>query len=415
LADSANRLNKINNELYFRINLNVCKAYVSLKQYQRAAYIVNKLNGIKNTFFDPLQRSQFEMQQSLIDSATGNFKNAYSHFKNYKNILDSLYNIDKTRKIDSIQFAFESMSKDRDILLKAKNIQNLTKISDLQNVKLKQSELIRNLIIFGCAVLLVLSTLLYNRYQGQIKSNQLLELQRIKISNQNVVLGTLNDKQQILITEKEWLLKEIHHRVKNNLQIVISLLNSQSSYLSDGAALDAIRESQNRMHSISLIHQKLYQSDNLAQIYMVDYIDELTDHLHSGIGAEKVVEFDLQIEPISLDVAHAVPVGLILNEAVTNAIKYAFQPGKLGKITIALDETDRHIQLLISDNGPGLPSDYDITKSNSLGMSLIHGLSRQMSGQLDFISLEGLTLKLIFPSKIPDLTDSDEVCCAPVA
>ena len=139
-----------------------------------------------------------------------------------------------------------------------------------------------------------------------------------------------------MLIEKEWLLKEIHHRVKNNLQIVISLLNTQSAYVDNEDALLAIQNSQHRMHAMSLIHQKLYQSDNLANIDMSWYIYELISYMRECFDTDNKINFVLDTEKVYLDVAQAVPLGLIINEAISNAIKYAFPADRKGAVKIVL-------------------------------------------------------------------------------
>jgi two-component sensor histidine kinase len=242
---------------------------------------------------------------------------------------------------------------------------------------------------------LLLLVISYNRYQLKQKSNVKLEVQQALINNKNMSLERLVNDKDKLISEKEWLLKEIHHRVKNNLQIVISLLNSQTVYLKNSDALEAILDSQHRVNSISLIHQKLYQSENLARIDMNEYICDLVSYLKESFATDDNIEMVLEVEPIDLDVSLAVPIGLILNEAITNAIKYAFEADQKGKIEIALDEQSPDtIILTIADNGRGLPEGFDAQRSNSLGMSLMQGLSRQLNGHFELISQPGLKLKI---------------------
>ncbi|MBD1385907.1 sensor histidine kinase [Mucilaginibacter rigui] len=394
-ADSAYKYQNLAGYTYFSYIIRVSKAFTVLKQFREAVAILKRLSKIPTTLFDPYISSQYEQQLYILDSASRNFKGAFEHYRKYKGLLDTVNNVDKTRKIDSIQYAFESLGKDQELLLKVKNIANLTKISDLQKVKIRQSNIIQTMIIIGLVLLLGFSILL-------IRNNRLLNGQRVEISRKNQSLSLLNKKQGVLITEKEWLIKEIHHRVKNNLQIVISLLNSQSTYLNDDAALSVIRESQHRMQSISLIHQKLYQSESLARIDMFEYIMELTDYLKDSFCGQKEIDIDLQVEPVTLDVAQAVPIGLILNEAITNSIKYAFGPGQCGKVTITLDEPDaQSILISVADNGPGLSVDFDIDANMSLGMSLMKGLSRQLNGQLSVFNNGGLTISVLIPKEMP--------------
>ncbi len=206
-----------------------------------------------------------------------------------------------------------------------------------------------------------------------------------------------NQVLQQLLTEKECMLKEIHHRVKNNLQVVMSLLNSQADFLEDKVALSAIRESQHRVRAISLIHQKLYQSEGVARIPMRDYIEEVVAYLHQSYCLHHTVRFELQVEPIELDVTQALPLGLIINEVITNAFKYAFPDGRPGTVRLSLHRLAKTTyQLTIADNGVGLPAHYDPSQSPSLGMTLLHGFSGQLGGELTITSRQGLNFSLVF-------------------
>src|SRR5690606_4720811 len=148
--------------------------------------------------------------------------------------------------------------------------------------------------------------------------------QQVRLQDQQQQINQKNQDLEQLLVEKERLLKEIHHRVKNNLQIVMSLLNSQVASLQDKAALSAIQDSQNRVQAMALIHQKLYQTEGVARIPMNAYIEEVVDYLQDSYALSRQVSFKLFIEPMELDVNLAVPLGLIINEAITNTFKYAF-------------------------------------------------------------------------------------------
>jgi two-component sensor histidine kinase len=219
---------------------------------------------------------------------------------------------------------------------------------------------------------------------------------RLKQKNSNLITHK-NEQLQHLLTEKEWLLKEIHHRVKNNLQIVMSLLNSQSVYIENDAALSAIRDSQHRVHAMSLIHQKLYNTENVSSIDMSSYTRELVSYLCDSFVIGQHVRFEFNIEPLELDVAQAIPLGLILNEAITNAIKYAFPDNRQGVISISLSNMTSNLFLLsISDNGIGMPVHFDNSKPGSLGMSLMSGLSEDLDGTFAIESDKGTTIKISF-------------------
>ena len=199
-----------------------------------------------------------------------------------------------------------------------------------------------------------------------------------------------------LVEEKEWLLKEIHHRVKNNLQTIISLLNSQSSYLKDDLAISTIKNSQNRIYAMSLIHQKLYKEDNVSMIDMPDYCNELVEYLKESFSAE-YIHFEVKIDAIELDISQAIALGLIINEVITNSIKYAFKDTENCIIRLSLSEISENCyKLFISDNGIGIQDIVELQNSNSFGMTLINGLSNTLEGDLAIKNENGLSFELVF-------------------
>ncbi|MBX2929631.1 MAG: tetratricopeptide repeat protein [Saprospiraceae bacterium] len=182
--------------------------------------------------------------------------------------------------------------------------------------------------------------------------------------------------------EKEFLIKEIHHRVKNNLQVLSSLLHLQSRHIKDETALDAVREGQNRVEAMGLIHQKLYMGDNLAAIEMRDYFYNLGDTLLDSFGLDDRVEIIYHLEPMRLDVDTAIPLGLIVNELLTNSLKYAFPDGRQGIIEISLWQNDKgKLCLRVADNGVGQAGAPVLKTSTSFGSNLIEILSKKLKGK----------------------------------
>lgn len=182
--------------------------------------------------------------------------------------------------------------------------------------------------------------------------------------------------------EKEFLIKEIHHRVKNNLQILSSLLHLQSRQITDAAALDAVREGQNRVDAMGLIHQKLYMGDNVAAVSMPEYLEDLGNTLLDSFGLhDERVHIRYTVQPLQLDVDTAIPLGLIINELVTNSLKYAFPEGRKGVVDIALwiDEANK-LNLKVADNGVGAAAAPDLKGSTSFGTNLVQILSKKLKG-----------------------------------
>jgi len=326
----------------------------------------------------------------MADSASGNYLSAIGHYQQFHKWKDSLFSIDRDKKMRELDVAYKSEKKDKDIKLLQQN-------SRLKDATISNQATIRNITIGGLIVLLLLLVVTYSRFQLKKKSNKELEAKQEEINNQNNVLRQL-------VNEKEWLLREIHHRVKNNLQIVISLLNTQSAYLENKDALLAIQNSQNRMHAMSLIHQKLYQTENLSSIDMSWYIHELVNYLKDCFDVTSKIKYVLNTEPIELDVAQAVPLGLILNEAISNAIKYAFPNDAKGIVNIELKEIEaRNYMLRISDNGIGLHPGFETEERDSLGMNLMMGLTEQMDGSFNIASDNGVVITINFIKRKADV------------
>jgi two-component sensor histidine kinase len=267
----------------------------------------------------------------------------------------------------------------------------LMKQAEELSIQLKDTKSQANIyLVAGSVMLFLLLGALYNHYRLKQQSNKQLQSKQQEINRQNMRL-------QRLITEKDWLLKEVHHRVKNNLQIVMSLLSTQLAYLENTAALNAISESRNRVQAISLIHQKLYSTSNVASIDMQTYISDLINYLNDCLNASsRGIRFEQLVEPIKIDLAQAVPLGLILNEAITNAVKYAFT-GHGGDIIIALQlMINENLLLTITDNGKGLPANFDIKNTSSLGMEMMKALSKQLDGSFQVKSNHGVTITIEF-------------------
>jgi PAS domain S-box-containing protein len=200
------------------------------------------------------------------------------------------------------------------------------------------------------------------------------------------------------LREKEALLKEIHHRVKNNLQVVSSLLGLQSRSVTDPEMRKMFRESQNRIHSMALLHECLYQSENLSQVNFPDYIRELAAHLfHSyGIAPERI-HLRTNLDRLALNLDAAVPCGLIVNELVSNSLKYAFPDGREGEIRIELRELKNGVtQLIVADDGVGLRSDLDWTTTKSLGLRLVRTLAQQLGAKVEVTSHAGTEVQVTF-------------------
>ncbi len=192
---------------------------------------------------------------------------------------------------------------------------------------------------------------------------------------------------QASLREKEALLREIHHRVKNNMQIISSLFNLQAGTIRDPKAIEGIRECQSRIRSMSLIHEKLYQSKNLAQIQFADYIQSLTVHLFHfwQVGADRI-KLETRLDPVVLDINTAIPAGLIVNEMISNALEHAFPDGRRGTIRVELRSSGAEAhEITVQDDGVGLPEGFEAAAQETLGLQLIHMLAGQLDGTVRIV------------------------------
>jgi two-component system response regulator len=200
------------------------------------------------------------------------------------------------------------------------------------------------------------------------------------------------------LREKEVLLREIHHRVKNNLQVVSSLLNLQSKYVLDDRALEMFKESQSRVKSVALIHEELYKSEDLAKINFADYVRNLAAHLFRSYGVDsRTLSLKISVDDLILSVGTAILCGLIINELVSNSLKHAFPAGQAGEIRVELHADDDGIHILmVSDDGVGLPEDLDFFNTESLGLQLVGILTHQLGGAIALRSHPGTAVKITF-------------------
>lgn len=220
-------------------------------------------------------------------------------------------------------------------------------------------------------------------------NNDLTNAQR-ELTKKNIQLTQLNQ-------QKEMLIKEVHHRVKNNLMIISSLLNLQSNYLKDDESKEIFKESQNRAKSMALIHERLYRSTDLKNIEFKEYITTLANDLYrTYVKDPSRVSLQMIIEDVNIDINAAIPLGLILNELITNSMKHAFPDGREGTISISFGKNINGFILKVSDDGVGVPDDLDYTKTDSLGLQLVTSLTRQINGKIELDKDHGTMFTITF-------------------
>lgn len=318
----------------------------------------------------------------IADSALGNYKAAIDDLHTYQFLSDSIYNERKSRQIEFLTMQFRTAEKEQSIIL-------LEKEKKIQQNQLEKEQHTRSWILGAVALMLVIIGLLTNYLLLKQKTNKKLTAQQNEIEKKNEAL-------QRLVEEKEWLVKEIHHRVKNNFHIVQGLLGTQSRYLKSEEAINALADSRHRIQAMSIMHQKLYQSEDMSSVNISEYIHELISHLRSSFHTRQSIQFRLDIDPVQLNASYCIPIGLILNEAITNSIKYAFPDERAGQVSISLKRDQTSIVVTISDNGIGLPAGFDINNPHTMGLRLMNGLSQDLEGELRIINDKGATIIVEF-------------------
>jgi two-component sensor histidine kinase len=299
---------------------------------------------------------------STIYSKIGDYKSALTYKQKAYNLRDTIASVESDAKISELLTKYETKKKEETI--------------STQETKISQQKLIQHLFIGLATLLLGLLIFGYISYKSRNKKNKLLAIKN---------------------AENELLLKEIHHRVKNNLEVVSGLLALQSSQVKEQSTKDAIQESQNRVNSIGIVHQKLYQGTNLGAIEMKDYVLNLSESILDSFGAEEKITLELAMENFDLDIDTAIPLGLIINELITNTIKYAFPNNQKGKLVIKLEKQhDTILHLVVSDNGVGKSG---ITHGTGFGGQLISLLTQQLNGTMIEENQNGTTVIFDFKLK----------------
>ncbi len=353
-----------NDFLMMRSWLAIGKLQLLQGKYISAIESLNKCIEVATPEFgDAYYLSQAYGRLGKAYAGNHNYKDAYQAFAEYDRLKNEIFSAESDQRISLLQTEFE-------VAQKESTIQD----QEMRIEEQRSSQILMTVITVFLVILLVV---LYATFQNNKKKNRLLEEQN---------------------REKEFLLKEIHHRVKNNLGVVSSLLELQSARMTDPKVIEAIVESQNRVYSMSMVHQKLYQGKNLSSIEMKEYFVNLCDHIIDSFGAKDKVNFSYQMETLELDVDTAIPLGLIMNELITNALKHAFPKGRKGLIKVFLQKMQEGtIRLEVADNGIGADiENEDGLRTMGFGTQLIQLLTQQLEGKLSRRNDSGTSVRIEF-------------------
>lgn len=342
---------------------------ITKENWKEAKSYLGKTLELANTGKLPQRKIYALSALSDVASKEGDFESAFKYTRAYYSLKDSLYQSDINYDINELESQYKRKEQDNQIVV-------MEQESKIQTLELDQKNRWLKFAFLALGLTLVFSFFLYRLYQ--------------KLKSQKVLI-------EKALRDKDLLLKEIHHRVKNNLQMVSSLLTLQSREVSDSKAIAAINEGKSRVRSMALIHQNLYTQDNLTGINSKTYLEKLTNELFYtyNIESEKV-KLELDIEDLNIDVDTIVPLGLIINELVTNCLKHAFPDGAKGHLKVALYNTRNGLLLKVHDNGVGLIAKS--VRTGSFGNKLVSTLTEQLDGTLEVLNEEGTQTNILFKS-----------------
>jgi len=310
-----------------------------------------------------------------LEDAQNDLEGKLKFTERYHHLKDSLFSLMQS----NLALDYESRYSKRE---QEKSIAELNMVNDVQSLKLEQQQ---KQIYWTSFLILGLLTLLYMAYRAYVnkkKNEQILNTKNLEISK--------------ALESNQLLLKEIHHRVKNNLQVVSSLLNLQSRQIEDAKAKEIIKSGQDRIKSMALIHQNLQQGEDMVGVSAKTYIQDLVGGLSRSynLDSDKIL-VETSVDDISMEIDKIIPIGLILNELVSNALKYAFVEGQDGLIKVGLSKQENNILLSVEDNGKGLPRNFDLDKLKSLGFKIVRSFTNKLKGTIDFPTVNKGTKVLV--------------------
>jgi two-component sensor histidine kinase len=349
---------------------------VALAQGQNSRALELARAGRKKALELGTREQEAQALQVLIDvhKKEGNYRSALEYTESYHTVMDSVVNIKTRQTMAELEQKYESERRERELA-------DLTAANQLNEINLARQQQVQRWLILIVVLVVIIAVLLFNQYRIKQRTNR--------------VLREKNEVIQKSLEEKEVLLREIHHRVKNNLQFISSMLRLQTRHVSDPQTRAVLEEGNHRINSMALVHQKLYQEDNLTGVDMVSYIENLLDTLrHAYRAKERQIEVQTQLDPFVLDIDTALPIGLIVNELVTNSFKHAFAEEERGSIIVILQKKENNLVLIVKDNGKGLSPTFNLSANDRFGFELIESLASKLKARLELSEGPGLEVTL---------------------
>jgi two-component sensor histidine kinase len=371
--------------------ISIAKFYIRWGKNREALTLLLQTTNNPSMARQVEDRRMVELLLFQVYLALGDTHATMLHHTRFVTLTDSIFNVEKLKEFQTLQVRYETRQKEQALQL-------LQLQSQKEQAQLRETNQQRNVTLGAVVLLLILSVMAWRGYQMKQQNLFRVQVQQDVIRRQSQDQLQLLEEKDRLLTDKDLLMQEIHHRMKNNLSIIISLLESQSLYLNNPAAQAALQDTQNRIQAVFLLHQKLYRASEGTDVDATSYVLELVNHLCETFDTRNHnITITHHLEPISLDALEILPLGVILNEAITNTIKHAFPGHRTGHVHLSLLHLPSgEVQLQIRDNGIGLPAEFRHDEEKSLGFTLIDGLVNQLHGNYSIGDDGGVVMTIRF-------------------
>ena len=363
--------------------LEISRCYLALNKYDLSKKYLDSAQVLLKEIDDYNTQLNLIKQYAIFYDKIGSPQISNTYYKKFIAIKDSFEAQNNLRELLAAQVASQVDEKEKLIYENQKNIKQ-------KNAEVSKQKTIRNALLFCGAILIIAIIFVSVQLKKANTRKQLLEIRNKQIETRNEIINKS-------LLEKDLLVKEVHHRVKNNLQIISSLMKLQSAKSNNEEIRNSLNEAQDRINSMALLHQLLYRNNQMTSLLFNEYLDGLISQISSGFAlTKKNIELKTNFITLELDLDTAIPLGLITNELVSNAYKHAFN-GKEGLITIELSKLFKNTyQLKIADNGQGLPANFDLHSNDSLGLDIVCILSEQINAELKIYNDNGAKFDIIF-------------------
>lgn len=363
--------------------LEISRCYLGLNKLELSKLYLDSAKSLLVDIDDYKTQLNIIKQYAIYYDKTGSYKMAIDYYEKYIVFKDSIESNNNLRELLLAQVANQVAEKEALINDSQKNIKQ-------KNAEVSKQKTIRNALLF-CGVILIIAMIFVSvQLKKANNRKQLLEIRNKQIETRNEIINKS-------LLEKDLLVKEVHHRVKNNLQIISSLMKLQSAKSSNEEIRNSLNEAQDRINSMALLHQLLYRNNQMTSLLFNEYLDGLISQISSGFAVtKKNIIIKTNFIELELDLDTAIPLGLITNELVSNAYKHAFN-NQEGVISVELSKLVKNTyQLKIADNGQGLPANFDLHSNDSLGLDIVCILSEQINAELKIYNDNGAKFDIIF-------------------